>query len=94
MRIVRDETSQGKGNREDIRFRAQGVGTRNSGPSKLRTASAPSRPDPCNFKAARALEEGAVRSEAGVRLRDAVRELRAESEGKMATGLSGGRSEM
>jgi hypothetical protein len=29
-----------------------------------------------------------------VRLSDAVRELQAESEGKMATGLSGGRSEM
>jgi hypothetical protein len=66
MRIVRDERSQGTRNRENLQFRAQEGGTRDSGRSKRRAASAPSRPDPSHFKAARAIEEEAVRSEAGV----------------------------
>jgi hypothetical protein len=94
MRIVRDETSHTTRNRENVWPRPHGVGTRDSRPCQLRAASAPSRPDPCNFKADGAIEEGAVRSQAGVRLSDAARELQAECEGRMATGFSGGRSEM
>jgi hypothetical protein len=94
MRIVRDETSHTTRNRENVRPRAQGVGTRDSDRCKLRAASAPSRPDHCHFKAARAIEEEAVRLQADVRLSDAIHELQAECEGRMATGLSAGRSEM
>jgi hypothetical protein len=65
MLIVREETSHGARNRENVRFRAQGVGTRDFGCRELRAASAPSGPDPGNFKPARAVEEQAVRSQAG-----------------------------
>jgi hypothetical protein len=82
VRIVRDETTDNPGERENVRFRGQGTAALNLGRCKLRAASAPNRHDPCDLNGACAVEENAVRSELAVRLTDAVREPRVESEAR------------